>query len=581
MKQLPVGISDFKEVIQQNYYFIDKSHFVEDVLKYSAKVSLFLRPRRFGKTLNMSMLKYFFENKDVRGNRQLFRGLFIHSLPQVMEHQGKYPVIHLSFNHLLAKTYKEFLEQLSIEVTAIFLTYKTVIRESGLDEDKIHLAKKIFSGLYTEAELKISMYYLTDILSTIYKQKVIVLLDEYDTPVYESFGKGYYKEMIEFLRGFLTPIFKDNEHLEKGLITGIVKVAKEGIFSGLDNMEVFSIADDLFARSFGFTEKEMDKHLSDHGMEAERSNIKSWYNGYMFGEEIIYNPWSILHVTKRSTKEKMNYQAYWSNTSSHAVILEMVEQSSYDMKQQLQLLLEGKSIQVILNENMMLWNAYDNKDNIWNFLLCSGYLTVARRQFLGDRTYLDVKIPNKEVMLIYKDSIMEMINGKLIGATISDMLGHLENGDLSTFAYIFETFIGNTWMHHRTKNVSEQTFHSFLLGILVSQQHKYIIRSKKPSGFGRYDIMLMPKDTCDKGIILELKSVLPGQHIRQVMAETRKRIVNKTYREELEDLNVKDILEVAIVMDGKTAQYEILEWKRANIIFHPPLSASKKLRAIY
>ena len=401
-KKLPIGISDFKEVMTENYYYFDKTELLENLFVEKAKIKLFTRPRRFGKTLNMSMLKYFFDIKEKDENRELFKNLKI-SKSKFFEKQGSAPVISISFRNYSEKNWENGFKTIKTAIADIYAEFKFLMDK--LDKRELKKFENIWLET-DEGDWKNSLLMLTKYLYEYYGQKVIVLIDEYDHPIIDSYVKGYYDDAIDFFKSFYSTVLKDNNYLEMGIMTGILRVAKENIFSGLNNLEVHTILDDEFTEYFGIIENEVEKSVEDFGLEYELKDVQKWYNGYLFGNRQVYNPWSIINFLKNG-----KLKPYWVNTSGNGLIklyLKKLRDSIFD---DFTKLLDKKNILKIINDNMTFGNLEANfEKNIWNLFFHSGYLTLAEKYDVMKKS-VSIKIPNKEILEMFSEMFIEVYFG--------------------------------------------------------------------------------------------------------------------------------------------------------------------------
>ena len=407
MKKIPIGVEDFKNIISENYYYIDKTKLIEEIVNDGAKVKLFTRPRRFGKTLNMSTLKYFFDVRNGVENRKLFKNLYIEK-SSVISEQGKYPVVFISMKGISNFTYNETLEDLKIRIKELFR--ENIYLVEKLNKYDVPEFEKYILEEMSEAQLKNSLKYLTRILYEVYNQPVVLLIDEYDSIIINAYENGYYKEMINFLKGFYGDVLKTNTYLKFGILTGIVRVAQAGIFSDLNNLMVHTILNKGYEEYFGLLENEVEKILHDYSIEYKIEDVKSWYNGYKFGNIEIYNPWSILNYIYYK-----ELKAYWINTSSNLVIKEMLKNSDSKVFKTLEDLFNKKDVVVSVSENIALGKNLSSSE-IWELLLFSGYLTI--KENLGEEEYI-VKIPNREILSFFKRTFLTILFGEL--QTVKDI----------------------------------------------------------------------------------------------------------------------------------------------------------------
>ena len=416
MKKIPIGVEDFKNIISENYYYIDKTKLIEEIVNDGAKVKLFTRPRRFGKTLNMSTLKYFFDVRNGVENRKLFKNLYIEN-SSVMEEQGKYPVVFISMKGIASNNFDEALKKIREKISDLFDEYKDILK--SLDEFDGQKFRDYIMGNIDKAKLENSLVFLTKILNNYYKEPVVLLIDEYDSIIINAYENGYYKEMINFLKGFYGDVLKTNIYLKFGILTGIVRVAQAGIFSDLNNLMVHTILNKGYEEYFGLLENEVEKILHDYSIEYKIEDVKSWYNGYKFGNKELYNPWSILNYVYYK-----ELKAYWINTSSNLVIKEMLKNSDSKVFKTLEELFAKKDVVVAVSENIALGKNLSSSE-IWELLLFSGYLTI--KENLGEEEYI-VRIPNQEILSFFKKTFLTILFGEL--QTVNDVKYALFNKDV-------------------------------------------------------------------------------------------------------------------------------------------------------
>ena len=416
MKKIPIGVEDFKNIISENYYYIDKTKLIEEIVNDGAKVKLFTRPRRFGKTLNMSTLKYFFDVRNGVENRKLFKNLYIEN-SSVMEEQGKYPVVFISMKGIASNNFDEALKKIREKISDLFDEYKDILK--SLDEFDGQKFRDYIMGNIDKAKLENSLVFLTKILNNYYKEPVVLLIDEYDSIIINAYENGYYKEMINFLKGFYGDVLKTNIYLKFGILTGIVRVAQAGIFSDLNNLIVHTILNKKYEEYFGLLESEVEKILCDYNIEYKIEDVKSWYNGYKFGNKELYNPWSILNYVYYK-----ELKAYWINTSSNLVIKEMLKNSDSKVFKILEELFAKKDVVVAVSENIALGKNLSSSE-IWELLLFSGYLTI--KENLGEEEYI-VRIPNQEILSFFKKTFLTILFGEL--QTVNDVKYALFNKDV-------------------------------------------------------------------------------------------------------------------------------------------------------
>ena len=549
MKKIALGNSDFKTLIDDNRYFVDKSLLIKEVLDDSAQILLIPRPRRFGKTLNLSMIRYFVERCD-EDRRYLFNNLLIEKEEDIMKKQGLYPTIYLTFKDEKHDNFQDFQVKLSFFVSEIYKKHYYLYKTLSFEVDKDYF-NKIINRRGTKAELEMALKNLCKYLYEYHGQKAIVLIDEYDTPIQHSYFSGIYDETVAFMRNFLSNTLKDNIYLEKAVLTGILRVARESIFSGLNNLEVYSILKDGYSDKFGFTEDEIDKMLRDFDAVGEREEFKKWYNGYIFRDTVIYNPWSTLSYLKDIKKE---FMPYWVNTSENKIIKTILAKGSEGLKKSFEELLRGNTIETTIDENIIMADVEANENNIWSFLLLSGYLKVVGKRRENNRIYYSLAIPNIEVRFMYEKMIEDWANESYITAEYSEMLKALINFDYEVFEEIFIEYVERSLSYFDVSGEEpERVYHSFVLGMLVALSNTHYVLSNKESGYGRYDVMVIPKDISKPGIIIEFKKArrTNKKSIYQLIEEGKKQIEDKKYETELLSRGITNIKKLVIVFKGK------------------------------
>ena len=552
-KKLPIGISDFKEIIENNYYYFDKTKFIENILEDGSKVKLFTRPRRFGKTLNISMLKYFFDIKNKDENRKLFENLEI-SKSEYFEKQGNFFVISISFKNYDAESWESGFNTIKNEIKLLYNEFYLIrdnLNQSDLaDFDAIWLKKD-------NADWINSLFNLTRYLYEISGKKVVVLIDEYDQPIIDSYIKGNYEKCIAFFKAFYGKVLKDNNYLEMGILTGILRVAKENVFSGLNNLEVHTILDDEFTEYFGIMENEVEKSLEDFDLEYELNDVQKWYNGYLFGEKKVYNPWSIINFLNRG-----NLKSYWVNTSGNGLIKLYLQKLKNDVFDDFSKLLNKESILKRINNNMTFENLKTNfGKNIWNLFFHSGYLTLADKYDVMKKN-ASIKIPNKEILEMFSEMFIEIYFKD--SETFLDMTDALTTGNIEKFKFeLNKILLENIGIFDVIGIYKEQFYHGLMLGLILMLKNEYEISSNNFSGKGRYDLLLKPKNIFERkeGIIIELKAInidnlkLNSEKIHEkLLSECEvalNQIEEKEYTSILKNAGIDNILKIGIAFFGK------------------------------
>jgi predicted AAA-ATPase/PD-(D/E)XK nuclease superfamily protein len=545
MKRLPIGVTNFKKLIEEDYYYVDKTLLIKELLDKGNAVTLLPRPRRFGKTINLSMLNYFFSNTEQGGH--LFTSTAIAQHQDTMAYQGKYPVIFISFKDVKVSNYTKAFQHIGELLAKEFNRYKEILLPIlSAHEDAVYNA--ILAEKASEVQLETSLKYLTDLLCRHYQKKVIILLDEYDAPIQAAFTHGYYKELVEFIRNLFSAALKDNNNLEMGVLTGILRTAKEGIFSGLNNLKVYTVLQEPSSTYFGFTQQEVDACLADYNLTDKTQAIKEWYNGYRFAGTTIYNPWSILNCVQ----EHGELVPYWSHTSDNALIKKLIIHAPMHLQQQLEQILKNEPVEQPIEDAFIYPTIESNETALWSLLVFSGYLTTLQRKRVGDEYRYDLAIPNKEVRTIYKKFLEEALSQPLKTTTVRALYEALITGDGSSFEQIIQEYILNSIsMFDLPKNEAEKSYHLFVLGLLVTLSDTYDVVSNRESGYGRYDIMLVPKDLTKRAIIIEFKRVLPKETLEIAATKALEQIHAKQYAQELKNRGIHTITAFGIAFKGK------------------------------
>lgn len=538
LKRIPIAVENFKEIIEENYYYIDKTKFIEEILNDGTKVKLFCRPRRFGKTLNMSMLRYFFDVKNREENRKLFNGLYIEKSPMISE-QGKYPVIFLSMKGISSSNFEDALDKIMDKIISVYEDYSYILDK--LDERSRKRYDAILDGNINRAQLESSLLFLTKLLYKYYNQKVVVLIDEYDYPIMSSYEKGYYEEMRDFLKAFYGDVLKTNEYLQMGVLTGIIRVAQAGIFSDLNNFKSFTVLEEKYSTSFGLVEEEVKAMLAYYEIGYEMPEVKKWYDGYSFGKDEIYNPWSILKFVQ--SKE---LKSHWVNTSGNALILNMLLASNSTVFDNLNDLINGKDIMVYLNESIRMGDNL-SPNNIWEIMLFSGYLTVKEKL---SETMFTLRIPNKEIQKLFKGLFVDAIFRE--SNNVGSLIQALVTKNISQIIKSLEDVVVNAISFYDTSKKYENPYQALLGGFLYALDDYYIMHPNMESGYGRADIILEPRNRAWAGYILELKRANTND-IEKEAEKAFNQIEDKKYETLLKKNGVKDIVKIGLVFDGKKA----------------------------
>ena len=537
MKRIGIGLSDFKELIEEDFYYFDKTKFIDEIIQDGAKVKLFTRPRRFGKTLNMSMLKYFFDVEKKEENRKLFKDLYIEKTESIKE-QGQYPVIFLSLKDLKATTWEIMEKDIKSTVSRLFLDYRYLLND--LDKfDTITFENIIMKNTNIE-DLKEALKFLTKILYEKYNKKVVVLIDEYDSPLVSAYINGYYGKAKDFFKTFYSTVLKDNNYLQMGVLTGIIRVIKAGIFSDLNNLSTYTILSDDYTDSYGLTEEEVEKSLKDYGIGQEISKVKDWYDGYRFGDSEVYNPWSIINFLR--FKE---LRAYWVDTSGNDLINDVLKKITKDTIRSLERLFDGEGLRQNISGTSDLSKLL-NENELWELLLFSGYLTIEEK--IDQKNYI-LRLPNKEVKELFKDSFLERYFGR--GNKLSDLMEALIENRIDEYEERLQEVLLTSVSYNDTKKGNEAFYHGLIMGMGLYLEGEYITKSNIESGLGRYDFLVEPKNKSKRAFIMEFKSTDSVEKLEEISKEALRQIEDKKYNISLKQNGIKEITYIGIAFCGK------------------------------
>jgi len=541
-KAVPVGIEDFERIINEDYYYVDKTMLIEELLINRAPVTLFTRPRRFGKTLNMSMLRYFFDVKDKEENKKLFENLKIYD-SEYMSEQGKYPVIFVSLKDLKEDTWEECLESIKDIMYKIFNEYSFLREKLNIVEKRQF--DKIWEITGNERNFKTSLLDLSNYLNKYYGEKVIILIDEYDVPIINAFDKGYYNEAINFFQTFYSSALKTNNSLKYGVLTGITRIIKEGIFSGLNNLYVNTILSKDYSEYFGLLENEVIEMLEYFDMKYKIEEVREWYNGYIFGESKVYNPWSIVNYVREK-----EIKAYWANVSGNTLLENMLDHAGESVYDDLKRFTDGESIEKYISDGTTIKSLLSNDDEIWQLLLYSGYLTKAKNQDKeSDSNIYNLKIPNKEIRKYFGNMFLNRFFGTELKTSI--LIKALESGDIKKFEKTLGEIMVKMLSHFDLDSEMEKIYQVFMIGLVGFLMGKYEIISNNESGYGRYDLAMIPIKSNEKAYLMEFKISKTEKGMTLKAEEALKQIDEKKYDTRLEARGIKNILKIGIVFYGK------------------------------
>ena len=540
-KAVPVGIEDFKELIQDEYYYADKTLLIDEMLMNKSKVTLFTRPRRFGKTLNMSMLKYFFDVKDKEENKKLFENLKVFDSEYMVE-QGKYPVIFISLKDLKGNTWEENFILIKKHIKNLYMEFY------DLKDNLNPIFKNDFEKIVMEKEEADWIYSLKNLSNYLYEyygKSVIILIDEYDAPIINAFDKGYYNEAINFFQTFYSSALKTNNSLKYGVLTGITRIIKEGIFSGLNNLKVDTILNKKYSEYFGLLESEVIEMLDYFGMKYKIEEVKEWYNGYLFGESEVYNPWSIVNYIDNG-----EIKAYWANVSGNTLLENMLDHAGESVYDDLKRFTDGESIEKYISDGTTIKSLLSNDDEIWQLLLYSGYLTKAKNQEKeSDSNIYNLKIPNKEIRKYFGNMFLNRFFGTEVKTSV--LIKALENGDIKKFEKTLGEIMINMLSHFDLDKEMEKIYQVFMIGLVGFLMGKYEIISNDESGYGRYDLAMIPIKSNEKACLMEFKISKTKKGMEERAQKALKQIDEKKYDTKLKARGIKNILKIGVAFYGK------------------------------
>ena len=518
MKLLPTGIENFKTMIDKSAYYVDKTNFIEDVL--NEQVVLYTRPRRFGKTLNMSMLYYFFSINE-KDNSYLFDGLNISKNKEALKAQNKYPTIFISLKEMKSLTFDAQLSSFSNVIYELLEKNLEILSSDQLSDTTKDILNKLHNRLSSIEDLKISLRVITNALYTYYQQKVIVLIDEYDVPLQSAYQNNYYEEMVEFLRSVFSSALKTNDVLEKGVMTGCLRISKESIFTGLNNFTAYSVLNNISSESFGFTESEVKQLLKDYNLSEKMDEVKEWYDGYQFGNKEIYNPWStLMYVKNRTQDESFKPISFWANTSGNDLVVKYIQNGDKKLRKEFDLLMNGQSLIKYIKPELT-YREMDNINNIYSFLLLTGYLKVIQDR--GENQY-EMVIPNKEVYEIYKQSFMSYFEDYTTSRK-GELYQELVDGDAKKVNLLLNDILLRSISYFDNQ---ESFYHGFLVGLL----NDYEVVSNRESGNGRFDVCVLPENILGTVVLIECKHSISEDDLIDDAKEGARQIIEQKYLEE-------------------------------------------------
>lgn len=518
MKLLPTGIENFKMMIDKSAYYVDKTNFIEDVL--NEQVVLYTRPRRFGKTLNMSMLYYFFSIKE-KENSYLFDGLNISKNKDALKVQNKYPTIFISLKEMKSLTFDAQISSFSNVIYELLEKNLEILSSDQLSDTTKDILNKLHNRSSSVEDLKISLRVITNALYTYYQQKVIVLINEYDVPLQAAYQNNYYEEMVEFLRSVFSSALKTNDALEKGVMTGCLRISKESIFTGLNNFTAYSVLNNISSESFGFTESEVKQLLKDYNLSEKMDEVKEWYDGYQFGNKEIYNPWSTLMYVKNITQDvSFKPISFWANTSGNDLVVKYIQNGDKKLRKEFDVLMSGQSLIKYIKPELT-YREMDNINNIYSFLLLTGYLKIIKDR--GENQY-ELIIPNKEVYEIYKQSFMSYFEDYTTSKK-NELYQELVDGDAKKVNLLLNDILLRSISYFDNQ---ESFYHGFLVGLL----NDYEVISNRESGNGRFDVCVLPENILGTVVLIECIHSISEDDLIDDAKEGARQIVEQKYLEE-------------------------------------------------
>ena len=548
-KPLPIGVDNFEELITKDYFFVDKTLFIRDLLDMKGEVNLFTRPRRFGKTLNMSMLRYFFEMEEDNAGR-LFAGTKIMSAgEEYLKWMGQFPVISLTLKSMKQATWELSFEMLKKAIREEYSRHWKTVEASGrLNDADRERFQRIRDLKGTDADYADALKFLSECLYICTGRKTIILIDEYDVPLENAHFAGFYEQMTALLRSLFESALKTNENLEFAVMTGCLRISRESILTGLNNLKIMSITADTYAEYFGFTPDEVEAMLRFYDLEMNLKTVQRWYDGYQFGSTEVYNPWSVINYVQSCRTNKDAFaRPYWSNTSSNSIVRTLVEKADLSVKQEIEALIEGKTITKPIHEDITYEDMDSTQDNLWNFLFFTGYLKKIREQQEGETIYMEMAIPNSEVRYIYKNTVLRWFEEKTDKKELSPLYESILNGDTEKMEEILSENLMETISFY---DYQESYYHGFLAGMLKNIGN-YIVLSNRESGNGRPDIILKYPSVRGKAVIIEIKVSGIYQGLEEKCDEALRQIEEQKYEEALRQEGYQNIMKYGVAFYRK------------------------------
>jgi len=551
-KALPIGVENFEHMITESYYYVDKTPFIKELLDKKAMVNLFTRPRRFGKTLNISMLHYFFDVLK-SDKRHLFKHLKISKAEATyLQHQNAYPVIHMTLKGVEGKNFEQAFSAFKRIIQAEFRRHDYLLESDHLndsDKESYLNAREVNSD---------SLQTLSYLLTRHYQTKTVILIDEYDVPLENSYFNGFYEEMLNFIRPFYHSALKTNDSLAFSVMTGCLRISRESIFTGLNNLHILGINSHAYAEYFGFTESEVSRMLAEYDLSFHLPEVKDWYNGYLFGSDTVYNPWSVVKYVFDSKEAKAKNarhlpRTYWSNTSSNHIVHDLIETADEATKYELEILMSGGVLEKPIKEDIIYSEITESQDNLWNFLYFTGYLKKVSERLEGNTVYYQLKIPNREVAKIYDDKISEWFQKKIQKLELSPFYSSLLKKDAEKMTQQLTDLLMDTISY---LDSAENFYHGFLAGLL-SFLRGYYVKSNREAGTGRSDLVLEPKSKRQTAFVIKIKVAKNFEALETSAQAAINQIQNKNYTRELKERGFSHIVKIGIAFCGKDCEVKI------------------------
>lgn len=550
-KAMPIGVEDFRDLVTKNYYFIDKTRFIKELLDAQGGVTLITRPRRFGKTLTLSMLRYFFNIEGATENRSLFAGLDIERAGEnYMQEQGSRPVVFLTLKDVRMQRWQDELERLGIVLSKLYRNYLYLLESPSLTEVDHAYFRSIWEGRSSQAEMEEAIAGLCHMLELHFGTAPLLLLDEYDAPILAAWENGYYQECVDFMRGFLGSALKTNPSLSFAVLTGVARISKESIFSGLNNLKVCSVLTERYCDIFGFTQMEAAKLMEDCGVGDKLPELAQWYDGYLFGNAEIYNPWSVIQFVDHGCK----FQPYWLNVSGNSILHVLLEQVDEERQKELIGLMKGIPVEATIDEGVIYGDIYENSNALYMMMLTTGYLKAVETYWdpMGEELpYCKLLIPNREIRMVYRKEILGWLATKSDSIQLRHMLRAMLSGDVETFRKRLQKILSGIISFHDAARNPENFYHGLLLGFSVLMSGSYRVESNRESGYGRFDIAFFPLKEKAPGVILELKSAKSEEELEAKAKEALGQIDEKAYGTELARQGVTEVWSYGIAFWGK------------------------------